>query len=317
MLADQIAQVRCFNRLVAQRIGALDDHYLGRGRALGASRLLFEVGERGADLRDLRLRLGLDAGYASRLAKGLAKQGLVRLGRRGEDQRVRELRLTPAGRREIAEMNARSDRLAGELLGPLSPRQRESLVTAMAQVHRLLRAAGLLIERVDPASRTARWCVAQYFAELERRFENGFDPGASLRVDDRDLVPPRGAFLLASVDGEPVGCGSVKPIAPRVGYLKRMWVAESARGLGVGRRLLEALEDQSLALGYRTLRLETNKALREAIALYRSAGYRVVRPFNDEPYAHLWFEKRLRRGDGYSVRSAAAGSTAAARRAGR
>src|SRR4029453_14751637 len=118
MLDDQIAQVRRFNRLVVQRIGALDDRYLGRGRALGASRLLYEVGERGADLRDLRLRLGLDAGYASRPAKGLVKEGLVRLGRRGEDQRVRKLQLTSAGRREIAEMNACSDRLAGELLRP-------------------------------------------------------------------------------------------------------------------------------------------------------------------------------------------------------
>src|SRR5262245_48356504 len=213
MQPGQIAQVRRFNRLVAQRIGALDADYLGRGRALGASRLLYEVGRRGADLRELRQRFGLDAGYASRLAKGLAREGLVRIGRQGEDRRVRELRLTAAGRREIAEMNARSDRLAGRFLQPLSPRQRETLVAAMAEVHRLLRAAGLLIERVDPSSRTARWCVAQYFSELQRRFEDGFDPGASLRVDDRDLIPPRGAFLLASLDGEPVGCGSVKPIA--------------------------------------------------------------------------------------------------------
>src|ERR1700682_2043635 len=116
MLADQVAQVRRFNRLVTQRAGALDDHFLGRERPLGASRLLFEIGPEGADLRDLRRRLGLDAGYVSRLAKALAKEGLVRLSQGSGDQRVRKARLTYAGRREIQEMNARSDQRAAHLL---------------------------------------------------------------------------------------------------------------------------------------------------------------------------------------------------------
>jgi len=295
MRAAQVEQVRQFNRLVTQRVGALDDHFLGRGRPLGASRLLFEIGEHGADVRELRRRLGLDAGYVSRLIKALNKEGLIRLAPGAGDQRVRTARLTARGRREMRELNARSDRLAAGLLAAVSPRQRERLVAAMSEVHRLLRAAGLVIERVDPASPAARWCWAQYFAELDRRFPGGFDLGTSLPVDDRDLVPPHGAFLVASIDGETVAGGCVKTMAPRVGYLKRMWVAESARGLGLGRRMLEALEAETRALGLTTLRLETNKALHEAIALYRSAGYREVKPFNDEPYATHWFEKRLRR----------------------
>jgi DNA-binding MarR family transcriptional regulator/N-acetylglutamate synthase-like GNAT family acetyltransferase len=293
MLASQIATVRRFNRLVTQRIGALDDHFLGRGRALGASRLLYEVGAGGGDLRTLRRRLGLDAGYASRLAKVLARAGLVRVARQAADRRVRELRLTAKGQREVGELNALSDDRAARLLSGLAPRQRKALVAAMTDVHRLLRAAGLEIARVDPASPEARSCVARYFVELDRRFEKGFDPGTALRVDERDLAPPRGAFLVGSLDGEPVACGCLKPIGRRVGYLKRMWVADSARGLGIGRRLLAALESQARELGFRTLRLETNRALREAIALYRSAGYREVPPFNAEPYAHHWFEKRL------------------------
>jgi len=298
MLERQVAAVRRFNRLVTQRVGALDDHYLGRGRALGASRLLYEIAAGGGDLRALRLRLGLDAGYASRLAKVLVRQGLVRVARDPADRRVRELRLTGSGRREVRELNALSDQRAAELLLRLNPRQREALVAAMTEVHRFLRAAGLVIERVDPGSPEARFCVARYFAELDRRFENGFDPRAALRVDERDLVPPRGAFLLGSLDGEPVACGCLKPIGKSVGYLKRMWVADSVRGLGVGRRMLAALEAQARELGFRTLRLETNRALREAIALYRGAGYREVAPFNDEPYAHHWFEKRLGRRTG-------------------
>jgi DNA-binding MarR family transcriptional regulator/predicted GNAT family N-acyltransferase len=295
MLGDHVARVRRFNRLVTQRVGALDDHFLGRDRPLGASRLLWEIGPaaRGADLRDLRRRLGLDAGYVSRLVRGLVRAGLVRLGRGGGDRRVRTARLTGRGRREFREMNARADRLAAALLDPLTPKQRDTLVTAMGEVYRLLRVAGLVIERVDPASPVARWCVAQYFAELDRRFDAGFDPAASLPADDRDLRPPRGVFLVASLDAEPVACGALKRLAPRIGSLKRMWVADAARGLGIGRRMLEALERAARQLGMTVLRLETNKALREAIALYTSAGFREVAPFNDDPYANHWFEKRL------------------------
>lgn len=293
MSADEIAQVRRFNRMVTQRAGALDDHFLGRDRPLGESRLLYEIGPDGADLRDLRRRLGLDSGYVSRMVRVLERQGLVRLGPGAGDQRVRRVRQTAAGRREVAEMNRRSDEAAAALLSSLPPAQRARLVAAMAEVHRLLQLAGLQIERVDPASQSARECVGRYFDELSRRFERGFDPAASLPTDDRDFLPPRGAFLVASVDGESVACGGVKTIAPGVGYLKRMWVADTVRGLGLGRRMLEALEGQSRELGLTTVRLETNRALGEAIRLYRSAGYREIDAFNSEPYAHHWFEKRL------------------------
>jgi DNA-binding MarR family transcriptional regulator/GNAT superfamily N-acetyltransferase len=293
MSADEISQVRRFNRLVTQRAGALNDHFLGRDRPLGESRLLYEIGPEGADLRDLRRRLGLDSGYVSRLVSSLEKKALVRLSRSPEDHRVREARLTAAGRRELREMNQRSDEAAAAVLQSLTPAHRARLVAAMAEVHRLLRLAGLQIERVDPSSRTARWCIGQYFDELNRRFESGFDPAASLAAEDRDLVPPRGAFLVAFVDGESVACGAVKSISPGVGSLKRMWVADTVRGLGIGRRILEALEAQSSELGLTTLRLETNHALQEAVRLYQSAGFVEVAPFNADPYAHHWFEKRL------------------------
>jgi DNA-binding MarR family transcriptional regulator/GNAT superfamily N-acetyltransferase len=293
MLADEISQVRRFNRLVTQRVGALDDHFLGRNRPLGESRLLFEIGDAGADLRDLRRRLGLDSGYVTRLVQALEEKGLVRLSPGTADQRLRKARLTAAGRREVREMNRRADKAAADLLDPLTSAQRARLVTAMAEVHRLLQLAGLQIERVDPASPAARWCVGQYFDELNRRFESGFDPAASLSADDRDLVPPRGAFLVASVDGEPVACGAVKPASAGIGSLKRMWVADRVRGLGIGRRVLEALEAQARELAMTTIRLETNQTLQEAIRLYRSAGFREVARFSSDPYAHHWFEKSL------------------------
>jgi GNAT superfamily N-acetyltransferase len=142
-------------------------------------------------------------------------------------------------------------------------------------------------------SADAQWCLRQYFGELNRRFDGGFDPSASRAADDREMAAPRGAFLVASVDGDLVACGGVKTIAPGVGYLKRMWVADGVRGLGIGRRMLEALEAESRALGHTVLRLETNRALPEALRLYRSAGFREVAPFNTDPYAHHWLEKAL------------------------
>jgi GNAT superfamily N-acetyltransferase len=190
-------------------------------------------------------------------------------------------------------MNRRSDDVAASMLASLPEAQRVRLVSAMAEVHRLLGAAGARIARVDPAAPDARWCVAQYFAEIAARFDQGFDPARSIPANDTELRPPTGAFLVATADGAPVGCGAVKTLAPGVGSLKRMWVAGAMRGLGFGARLLGALEDEARALGLRTLRLETNRALVEAIRLYRRAGYVEVAPFNDEPYAHHWFEKRL------------------------
>jgi DNA-binding MarR family transcriptional regulator/GNAT superfamily N-acetyltransferase len=293
MHPEQISRVRRFNRLVTQRIGALSEQFLGRDRSLGESRVLHEIGLGGADLRDVRDRLGLDSGYLSRLLRSLEGKGLIRVHPLPQDRRVRRAELTPAGVAEYQAQDRLSDEGAAALLEPLSERQRARLLEAMAEVETLLRAAGVRIEPVHPADPAARGCVAQYFAELDRRFEHGFDPGSSLPLDGDEMVPPRGVFLVGALDGEPVACGGVKTTAPGTGYVKRMWVADTARGLGLGRRMLHAIEAHARTLGFTRLQLETNRALGEAIALYRASGYREVAPFNDEPYAHHWFEKEL------------------------
>jgi ribosomal protein S18 acetylase RimI-like enzyme len=135
--------------------------------------------------------------------------------------------------------------------------------------------------------------VHEYFSELDRRFDAGFDPVRSIPADDILLRPPAGLFLVASLRGDPIGCGALKFHDDAPTEIKRMWVAESARGLGIGRRLLGELENRAVEHGSRSVRLETNKELVEAISMYRSAGYVEVAPFNDEPYAHHWFEKRF------------------------
>ena len=169
------------------------------------------------------------------------------------------------------------------------------LVEAMGEVERLLTSAMVDMRRVDPADPAARFCVREYFAELDRRFGSGFDPGASISADDDELRPPRGLMLVATLRQEPIGCGALKFHADAPTELKRMWVAPSARGLGIGRRILAELESETARRGSSLLHLETNRSLTEAIALYRSSGYVEVDAFNDEPYAHHWFEKSLAR----------------------
>jgi DNA-binding MarR family transcriptional regulator/GNAT superfamily N-acetyltransferase len=290
-----ISQVRRFNRLVAQRIGALDDRFLARNRPLGEARLLWEIGRGGRDVRSLRGELELDSGYLSRLLRSLEQAGLVRVGPKESDKRVRIARLTRSGAAERAVLDKRSDELAASLLAPLSKRQRARLVTAMADVERLLTAAMVEIAPIDPAHPDAQHCLQAYFAELDRRFDAGFDPVRSIPAAEAELRPPAGLFLVATLRAEPIGCGALKFHHRAPAEIKRMWVAESARGLGIGRRLLGELESHAAGHGAPAVRLETNKTLVEAISLYRSAGYVEVKPFNKEPYAHYWFEKRTPR----------------------
>ena len=147
---------------------------------------------------------------------------------------------------------------------------------------------------VHPDSADAQACLARYFAEIAGRFEGGFDPGQSSAPTLRDFAPPGGTFLVVRLDGALVGCGGFKREASGAAYIKRMWVAPEARGHGLGRRLLDELEQKARALGYSMVRLETEKTLTEAQKLYRSSGYAEVSRFNDELYAHHWLEKVLR-----------------------
>ncbi|MEA2213439.1 MAG: hypothetical protein QOF83_3387 [Solirubrobacteraceae bacterium] len=286
-------RVRRFNRVVTERIGALGDRYMGRDRALGEARVLWEIGPDGTALAPLRARLGLDSGYLSRVLRSLQADGLVQVVEDPRDRRARIARLTPHGEREHATLDARSDELAGSLLEPLSAPQRERLLTAMGEVECLLTAAAVQITAIDPEHDDARFCLAQYTHELNRRSDRTFDPtvGATARPDE--VRPPAGQFFIAYRHGEPIGCGAVKHHDAAPAEIKRMWIAPEARGLGLGRRLLQTLESCARDAGAHTARIETNSALTEAIALYTSAGWNEVDAFNEEPFADRWLQKSL------------------------
>ncbi|MFH0516743.1 GNAT family N-acetyltransferase [Streptomyces sp. M41] len=293
--AEHVTAFRRFNRYFTRRVGVLDDHYLGQDRPLGEARLLFEIGD-GASLRELRSRLGLDAGYLSRMAKALEGQGMVRLGAHPHDSRVRMIELTPAGRVEVEEQNRRAGATAAGLIEGLSETQRAELVRAMTTTQRLLRLAGITVDLVDGAAPHARACLDAYAADIDERFPEGFDKADLVRPEE--VSGDAGAFFVAREEGRPVGCGALRRLAPGVGEIRHVWVHPEARRLGLARRLLDALEQEAGARHFTVVRLDTHAALTEAQAMYRACGYTAIPAYDDNVYASHWFEKRLRPEDG-------------------
>jgi len=112
----------------------------------------------------------------------------------------------------------------------------------MHEAERLLTAGNVQITSVDPEHPDAQYCLQEYVAELNRRSQRGFDPSVGATALPREVRPPAGEFFVAYLHGEAVGCGAVKHHADAPAEIKRMWIAPRARGLGLGRRLLERLE---------------------------------------------------------------------------
>ncbi|BBC00789.1 DNA-binding MarR family transcriptional regulator [Bradyrhizobium japonicum] len=290
-MLDPVSRVRRFNRAVTSAVGALDTSFLGRGRPLGAARVLNAIGHGRADVGEIRDYLGLDSGLMSRLLRSLEDEELIETTAHGEDARRRIARLTAAGKREFNAYEAISNRQAKDFLAHHT--QREALLAAMDLIASALGRDGTALDEMDPRSDEARYCLGEYYAELARRFEKGFDVKLSRDPEAKDMVRPRGSFIVAMSDGLPIGCVGLKGSSSGFAEIKRLWVAPGARGLGLGRRLMDAAERAARELGIAVLRLDTNSALPEAGQLYRRTGWTEIPRFNDDPYPDLFFEKHL------------------------
>jgi DNA-binding MarR family transcriptional regulator len=291
MIADPVARFRRFSRAVTTEVGALDASFLGRGRPLGSARVLNAIGKGQADVAGIRDYLGLDSGLMSRLLRGLEAEGLIKLARHPGDARRRVARLTPAGEREFRTYERLSDARALRVL-ERHPHP-EGLLEAMDLIATALARERIALAEADPAGEAARHCLESYYAELARRFPRGFDVSLSCDPEAADMMPPRGTFLVAWSDDLPVGCVGLKGGAGACAEVKRLWVAPSARGLGLARRLMDAVEAAARGLSIATLRLDTNSALPEAVRLYRTSGWTEIPRFNDDPYPDIFFEKHL------------------------
>ncbi len=150
---------------------------------------------------------------------------------------------------------------------------------------------------MDAGSTAANWALAQYFGELERRFVGGFNTNEALADAAPLLNPPSGLFVIATLGDAVVGCGAIQWIDGASAEIKRMWVDPELRGIGLGRRLLGHLEAEARTSGRSRVVLDTNESLAEAISMYRALGYDAIERYNDNPYAHHWFAKTLRRNE--------------------
>jgi GNAT superfamily N-acetyltransferase len=149
------------------------------------------------------------------------------------------------------------------------------------------------IDLSDPASADALACLTAYFTEIAARFPQGFDPGPLDQADLAAQRPPNGAFLIARQGGKPIGCVALRPETGAVGEVKRLWVSAEARGAGLASRLMARIEEEARSLGMTALRLDTSAHLPEAVAFYRRHGWAEIPRYNDNPYAHHWFERSL------------------------
>ncbi|GAA3290709.1 winged helix-turn-helix transcriptional regulator [Dactylosporangium vinaceum] len=285
MELDVIEQIRDFNRFYTERLGLLTDRYLDSERALGPSRLLWEIDGR-RDVRELQDHLGLDSGDLSRLLRDLQEEGLIRVEPHPDDGRAGIAELTEAGRHERDTLNRRSRARVVSLLGALDPDQQAALAAAQNQVRMLLRLATITIAPVAADDPQAWRCLRQYAAELATRFPEGYEQATLTRPEDMT-----GSLLLARERDEPIGCGAWIRLGASTAEIRHLWIDNKARGLGLGRRLLRQLETDAAAHGVDTIRLGTHHTLSEAIALYRSHGYHEIDSYSDSAYNQLCFEK--------------------------
>ena len=294
------AVLRRFNRTYTQRIGVLEESFLGTGRPLAVSRLLFEIGatepDVGVTVRALRERLDLDSGHLSRMLRRLEAEGLVTTGPDPADQRRRVVLLTEEGRAARQELDDRSEELAARIVAPLTDRQRERLTEALACADLLVRAATVRLREVAPDHPGAQHALGRYLAEIDERFPTGYAAGDPVAAA---ASGPGSTYVLATSDGEPVAYGGIRP-APGVDEhaveIKRMWVHPEWRGAGLGSRMLRHLEALALDHGATRIVLDTNAALTEAIAMYERFGYRSVARYpGSDPHATHFFEKTVSR----------------------
>lgn len=301
--AARIDALRAFNRFYTQRIGVLGEHLLGSPFTLAESRLLWELAQRdAASAGELARELRLDAGYLSRLLAGLKARGLLRSRRAPHDGRVQQLALTAAGRRAFAPLDARSREAVGALLDSLPDAQQPRLLHAMRTIEELLADAG---ERRAPAivlrphrAGDIGWVIARHGAlyAQEYRWNLGFEALVARIAADfiERFDAAREACWIAERDGAPLGCvflvqargeAAQAPI-DGTAQLRLLLVEPAARGLGLGRQLVDECERFARAAGYRRIRLWTNRVLHAARAIYQRAGYRLVASEAHHSFGH-------------------------------
>ena len=288
-LAARIEAVRRFNRFYTRRIGVLREGLVDSPFSLAEARVLYEVANRtGPTATDLAGALALDPGYLSRLLRGLEKQGVVARRRSDADGRRSHLELTPRGRRAFAALDSRSAAEVAAMLGAVAAPEQQRLVSAIETIERLLGAQAE--PRVPYLLRPHRpgdigWVVSRHGALYaqeygwDERFEAFVATIAAGFIERFD--PGRERCWIAERDGENVGAVFLVRKSATVAQLRMLIVEPRARGLGIGKRLVDECERFARQCGYRRIVLWTNSILHAARGIYEAAGYRLVK---EEPH---------------------------------
>lgn len=281
-LALRVAALRRFNRLYTQRIGALDERHLDSEFSLVEVRVLYEVARaRGISAAEIVGTLGLDAGYVSRIVHRFVRRGLLTRGRARHDARVRPLVLTAAGRRAFAALDRRAAADVEALLAGLGDVAQRRLVDAADTIAHLLdaeaRTDAPAYELRAPRVGDVGWVIHRQAVLYDREY--GWNQEFEALVADiggrflREFDPDHERCWIAERRGEIVGAVFVVRKSKRVAQLRMLYVEPSARGLGLGRRLVDECVAFARDRGYRTLTLWTNDVLVSARRIYEAAGF--------------------------------------------
>jgi DNA-binding MarR family transcriptional regulator/GNAT superfamily N-acetyltransferase len=288
VVADAVAQVRQFNRFYTRLVGALDEGHLHSSFSLAETRVLYELSRRDAPTAtDLGRDLQLDPGYLSRMLRGFERRGLVERVPSPTDGRRNHLQLTPKGRSTFAELNARASEAVAEVLQPLAERERRQLLDSMRTIQSLLSDSGAPPQQATFVLRPHRpgdmgWVVhrqAVLYAQ-EYGWDETYEALISRIVADfiDHFDPKRERCWIAERDGEIVGSVFLIKHRERAGVaqLRLLYVERTARGLGIGRRLVHECTEFARGTGYKTITLWTNSVLLSARKIYEAEGYRLV-----------------------------------------
>ena len=281
----QIDAVRRFNRFYTHRIGALEEHHVRSPFSLPEARVLYEIAhDRWASAGAIAVKLGLDPGYLSRLLKSFHARGLIERQPQVHDRRRVFLRLTDDGRRAFRELNAGASAEVRDLLRRVPPDARERLLDAMRAIEAVLRApAETPVPYVLRPHRSGDmgW-VVQRHGELYAR-EYGWNEEFEALVAGivarfiRRFDPRRERCWIAERDGERVGSVFLVQRSRHVAQLRLLLVEPEARGLGLGRRLVDECTRFARRRGYRKIMLWTNDVLHAARRIYEQVGYKLVK----------------------------------------
>ena len=294
VVPDRVAAMRQFSRFYTRRIGVLQEGLLATPFSLAEARVLYELAHRdGLAASDLATELGLDAGYLSRILQRFSRRGLVTRTHSASDARVRPLALTAKGRAAFAPLDQRSQQEIATLLGTLSEPSQRRLIDSMQTIESLLAdkppsPAPCVLRAHRPGD--MGWVIERHGTLYAQEY--GWDERFEALVAEiaaqfiREFDPERERCWIAERNGERVGCVFLVRKSATVAKLRLLIVDPAARGIGLGRQLVDDCIRSARAFGYRKLTLWTQDNLRAARHIYQAAGFRCVKRERHESFGH-------------------------------